>query len=147
MAQNTEHIKNQTAKRHPALVPASAPHLGCPMRGKSAITGPVSPSKDGRFMSVLKPGVSVATAAALIALGTVAQAADLVAPVKGSTLRATTEIHCFGVNACKGQSDCETATSGCSTQNACKGKGWKKMQASKCFAKKGFIGDVIVMGL
>jgi uncharacterized membrane protein len=93
-----------------------------------------------------KSGAGIATAAAMLALASMAQAADLVAPVKGSSLHASDVIHCFGVNACKGQSDCETATSGCKTQNACKGKGWKSLTAAKCFAKKGFVGDLILIG-
>jgi hypothetical protein len=93
-----------------------------------------------------KSGAGIATAAAMIALSSMAHAADTVAPFKGSSLHGNDMVHCFGVNACKGQSDCETATSGCKTQNACKGKGWKAMQAAKCFAKKGFIGDLILIG-
>ncbi len=97
-------------------------------------------------MSVTKKSAGLATAAAMFAFATMAQAADSVAPVKGSALHGDDKVHCFGVNACKGQSDCETATSGCKTQNACKGKGWKAMTAAKCFAKKGFIGDLILIG-
>jgi hypothetical protein len=93
-------------------------------------------------MDFQKSGAGIATAAAMIALSTIAQAADTVAPFKGKSIHSKDEVHCFGVNACKGQSDCETATSGCKTQNACKGKGWKAVAAAKCFAKKGFIGDV-----
>ncbi len=97
-------------------------------------------------MTQPKRGTGIATAAAMLALASMAQAADTVAPVKGKSLHAGDTIHCFGANACKGQSDCETATSGCKTQNACKGKGWKSMTAAKCFAKKGFIGDLILIG-
>jgi uncharacterized membrane protein len=98
------------------------------------------------FMADAKAGAGIATAAAMLALASIAQAADLVAPVKGRVIHASDPVHCYGANACKGQSDCETATSACKTQNACKGKGWKTLTASKCFAKKGFIGDLILIG-
>jgi uncharacterized membrane protein len=87
-------------------------------------------------------GASLAAAAVSIALATIAQVAATVAPVKGKSIHRNDEVHCFGVNACKGQSDCETATNGCMTQNSCKGKGWKKLTAARCFARRGFIGDV-----
>jgi uncharacterized membrane protein len=41
-------------------------------------------------------------------------------------------VKCKGVNACKGQTDCATASHDCSGKNACKGKGWKKMSAEEC---------------
>lgn len=41
-------------------------------------------------------------------------------------------VHCMGVNACKGKSDCATANNGCKGQNACKGKGFKAMTQKAC---------------
>ncbi len=93
-------------------------------------------------MDRTKLSLGIASAVASIALATIAQAADTAAPVKGKMIHANDSVHCFGTNACKGQSDCETATNGCKTQNECKGKGWKAMTASRCFARRGFIGDV-----
>lgn len=62
-------------------------------------------------------------AAALFAAGPMAVAADA----------ADEEVvHCGGVNACKGHSDCATASSACKGQNACKGQGWKAMTAAEC---------------
>jgi hypothetical protein len=34
------------------------------------------------------------------------------------------EVQCSGINACKGQSACKTASSSCKGLNACKGQGW-----------------------
>lgn len=34
------------------------------------------------------------------------------------------EIACYGINACKGQTQCATAFNACPSQNACKGKGF-----------------------
>jgi uncharacterized membrane protein len=45
-------------------------------------------------------------------------------------------VHCYGVNACKGTSDCKTAENSCKGQNACKGHGFKAMTADAC-AKAG----------
>lgn len=45
-------------------------------------------------------------------------------------------IHCTGVNACKGKSDCKTADNACKGMNSCKGKGFIAMSDKEC-AKKG----------
>ncbi len=42
------------------------------------------------------------------------------------------EIHCDGVNSCKGQTDCAAAGHDCSGKNSCKGKGWKSMSTEDC---------------
>ncbi len=47
------------------------------------------------------------------------------------------KVQCAGVNACKGKSDCATATSACHGQNACKGQGWLKMTEKQCLGKGG----------
>lgn len=47
------------------------------------------------------------------------------------------KVQCAGVNACKGKSDCATATSACHGQNACKGQGWLKMTEKQCLEKGG----------
>ena len=49
---------------------------------------------------------------------------------------AAEKIHCEGVNACKGQSECKTATNDCSGLNACKGKGFVSMTQEECDAAK-----------
>jgi len=45
---------------------------------------------------------------------------------------AEAKVKCEGVNACKGQSDCKTATSNCSGHNACKGKGHLDVTQREC---------------
>jgi hypothetical protein len=47
------------------------------------------------------------------------------------------KIHCAGVNACKGKSECKSAKSECKGQNACKGQGVTSMSEKECTAKKG----------
>ena len=46
-------------------------------------------------------------------------------------------VKCTGVNACKGQSACKTATNACKGQNSCKGTGFMDMTAKECAAKGG----------
>jgi hypothetical protein len=75
-----------------------------------------------------KSGATIAmTAAALLVSGTLATSAF----AAGST-----EGHCVGANACKGQSACKTAQNDCKGLNACKGKGYLVMTEDEC-AKAG----------
>ena len=46
-------------------------------------------------------------------------------------------VHCYGVNTCKGQSDCKTAHNDCKGQNSCKGQGFKAMTTKACKAAGG----------
>ena len=81
-------------------------------------------------MSNLKPALSIAATAAVLALSATAPIApafaansDKVAP-------------CYGINDCKGQSDCKTAKNDCKGQNSCKGHGFKDLSKAQC-AKAG----------
>ncbi|MDA7086814.1 hypothetical protein PH586_10515 [Pseudomonas sp. SA3-5] len=60
-----------------------------------------------------------------------------------STLVAAEEamVHCYGVNACKGQNDCKTASNACKGQGSCKGQGFKSMTLAECNAAKGTVGE------
>ena len=73
-------------------------------------------------------GVAIATAAAALFLSGMSGVA-----VAES---ASADVHCYGVNACKGKTACQTKDNACKGQNSCKGKGWISMSADKC-AKKG----------
>ncbi len=42
------------------------------------------------------------------------------------------EVKCFGVNNCKGQNDCKTATNACKGKSSCKGQGFVKMSKHAC---------------
>lgn len=44
------------------------------------------------------------------------------------------KIHCAGVNQCKGQSACQSASNACKGQNSCKGKGWLYLSKPACDA-------------
>jgi hypothetical protein len=37
---------------------------------------------------------------------------------------ASSGVQCFGINSCKGQGACKSASNACKGQNACKGKGF-----------------------
>jgi uncharacterized membrane protein len=80
-------------------------------------------------MSKMKSGLSLATAAAFIALSGMSMAAPAAA--------ADETVKCFGVNGCKGQSDCKSGNHECKGQNSCKGQGFKAETAAKCAADKG----------
>jgi hypothetical protein len=43
----------------------------------------------------------------------------------------------MGINACKGTSECATATSSCKGSNSCKGQGWVHTSKEDCTAKGG----------
>ncbi|NOS97641.1 MAG: hypothetical protein HOP25_04135 [Methylotenera sp.] len=49
------------------------------------------------------------------------------------------KIHCVGINACKGTSDCKTANNACKGQNICKGIGFTSTTAKDCAAKGGML--------
>lgn len=82
-------------------------------------------------MLTIRSGASFAATAALIAVSAAAVTAPAVA-AKGESL-----VHCYGINTCKGTSDCKTATTECKGQNECKGQGFKAMTAKKCTAAGG----------
>jgi uncharacterized membrane protein len=68
-------------------------------------------------------GVALAMAAAsLFALASPAYAQE----------SESAKVHCYGVNACKGQSACKTASSACKGQNACKGQGYLEKTEEEC---------------
>lgn len=67
-------------------------------------------------------GLAIATAAAgmfATAVPTIANAAEA-------------NIHCVGVNSCKGTSSCKTATNDCKGLNSCKGQGFVAVTAEVC---------------
>ncbi|HZW86276.1 MAG TPA: hypothetical protein VFF41_02340 [Gallionella sp.] len=69
-----------------------------------------------------------AAAAALLIAGCAQAGGEKVAEAK---------IHCGGVNACKGQTDCKSAENSCKGQNSCKGHGFKALSKTDCDAMGG----------
>jgi uncharacterized membrane protein len=73
-----------------------------------------------------KGAILAMAAASLVASGVVSTAfADNPAKTQKKEM-------CKGGNACKGKSECKTATSSCKGGNDCKGKGWTVMTAEEC---------------
>jgi hypothetical protein len=52
--------------------------------------------------------------------------------VSATTTAYAQDVHCAGVNACKGMGDCGGAGHACAGKNACKGTGWVKAPAELC---------------
>jgi hypothetical protein len=71
-------------------------------------------------------GAAMAAAAALLMSA---------APLSANAADAA-KVKCEGVNGCKGQSACHTATNGCQGQNSCKGKGYLMLSKADCDAAK-----------
>ena len=83
-------------------------------------------------MSNTKSGVSFAVAAALLALSGLSTTAQA-----KSHASATEVVHCYGVNSCKGTSDCKSHGHDCKGLNDCKGQGFKAETAKMCAADHG----------
>jgi hypothetical protein len=70
-----------------------------------------------------------------IKFGSVAMAAALLfsaVPLATVSAADAAKVKCDGVNGCKGQSACKTATSACQGQNSCKGKGYLQLSKAEC---------------
>lgn len=77
-------------------------------------------------MNTMQKTISVAATAAMLAISGMGVAAHA-APKKE-----TKQVHCYGVNTCKGTSACATAKTSCKGQNECKGQGFIETTAKKC---------------
>lgn len=74
-----------------------------------------------------------AAAAAFIMSGTVVAAGEMAHAAAGKN------VHCYGVNVCKGKTACKTAGNACKGQNACKGKGFVAISKEACDAIGGTV--------
>jgi len=83
-------------------------------------------------MVIQKSHLTLASAAALFALANGAVMTPAYAADQG-----TAAAPCYGVNACKGQSDCKSGSHECKGQNSCKGQGFKDLSAKQCAAEHG----------
>ncbi len=82
-------------------------------------------------MNTLNSGVSFAATAAIIAVAAAATATPVMAQ------SGTQQVHCYGINTCKGTSDCKSFNHECKGQNECKGQGFKALTAKECTAAGG----------
>ncbi|MFJ2711355.1 MULTISPECIES: BufA2 family periplasmic bufferin-type metallophore [unclassified Pseudomonas] len=83
--------------------------------------------------------MTIRTAAAGAALALAA--ATMFAGVATNAMAADAQVHCYGVNACKGQNDCKTKDHACKGMGACKGQGFKAMTQSACAKAGGKVGE------
>ncbi len=51
------------------------------------------------------------------------------------------QVHCYGINGCKGQNDCKTAENACKGQAVCKGHGFKATTEKECAEQGGTVGE------
>lgn len=68
-------------------------------------------------------------------------AATLFAAVPSSSFAAKdSNVHCYGVNKCKGHNDCKTANNECKGHGSCKGKGFVAVSKEACEKLGGKVG-------
>lgn len=82
-------------------------------------------------MTASKTIRSVAALAAAMAITQLAAAPAVAEDAKDA------KVHCYGVNSCKGQSDCKAGKHECKGMNACKGQGFKELSAKACTEQHG----------
>lgn len=83
----------------------------------------------------IKSRLSIATAAALIAVASASFAISASAADKEQPGR------CYGVNSCKGESVCATAKHDCKGLNSCKGEGVVVKPKSECLEAGGTLTE------
>ena len=88
-----------------------------------------------------KQSLSLGAAAVALVLSGLASAAEMPAGNMGKSM-SNDPVHCYGINSCKGQAECKTASNECKGQNSCKGHGFVSKTASECKAAGGTIGDM-----
>ena len=84
----------------------------------------------------LSTALTIASQAALLA----ATLSVLPAPAMAAA-KSAKAVHCYGINTCKGTSDCATAKNSCKGQNTCKGQGFKEESKDQCMADGGSLTE------
>lgn len=55
-------------------------------------------------------------------------------------MAAAEKVHCFGINSCKGKTECAVdGKNGCTGKNECKGQGWTSLTKKACAKAKGTV--------
>ena len=75
-----------------------------------------------------------------MAMATAAAALFSAAPMTPVQASSDADVHCFGVNKCKGHNDCKTAANACKGHGACKGQGFVAMSQHACEEIGGSVG-------
>ena len=68
-------------------------------------------------------------------------AAGLFASLSTQVMAQEAQVHCYGINGCKGQNDCKTAKNACKGHGECKGQGFKAMTLEACTKAGGKAGE------
>ena len=76
-----------------------------------------------------------------IAMAVAAASLFAFAPMSAVQAGSDAKVHCYGVNKCKGNNDCKSATNACKGQSSCKGHGFVTMSKSACDKIGGKVGD------
>jgi uncharacterized membrane protein len=76
-----------------------------------------------------------------IAMAVAAASLFAFAPMSTVLAGSDAKVHCYGVNKCKGNNDCKSATNACKGQSSCKGHGFVTMSKSACDKIGGKVGD------
>lgn len=87
-------------------------------------------------MNTAQKTISLAATAAMLAMTGLSISAHAAEKAKPKDL-----VHCYGINTCKGTSDCATAKTSCKGQNSCKGSGFIATTAKECTAKGGSLTE------
>lgn len=80
----------------------------------------------GQSLAIAAASLFIASAGATFATTAVAEEA---------------QVHCLGVNGCKGTTACKTANNACKGMNSCKGSGWLPMSKEECADKGGEVSE------
>jgi len=67
-----------------------------------------------------------------LAMASAAAALFSAAPVATVHAGSNADVHCYGVNKCKGHNDCKTANNACKGMASCKGHGFVNMSQKAC---------------
>jgi uncharacterized membrane protein len=67
-----------------------------------------------------------------IALAATAAALFTTIPMTAAQAGENSQVHCYGVNKCKGHNDCKTSMNACKGHGSCKGKGFVAMSKHAC---------------
>jgi hypothetical protein len=114
-------------------VAAAKPHHNNPHRYQDR-RRIVNTSLKNRTLAAKVGKLALAASAAALFAGAMSS------PVFADEAQSSTSVKCMGINGCKGQSKCKTASNACAGQNSCKGMGWLvTSSAEECTQKGGTV--------
>jgi len=88
-------------------------------------------------MTSSKTAFSLAAVAAVMALSNFAASTT----ASAQEAKDAKVVHCYGVNSCKGMSDCKSGKHDCKGMNDCKGQGFKELSSKACTAQGGSLTE------